>query len=134
MKNRKDISSGYRPGVTFEEFEKIVKEIKKAEECYDEFYRLTRKYSNILGDAEAPMPTGYWLAGEVLGKALGLGEDDIVNWWMQETDYGRDWKDGMIIDESLEENHKYYEPKLKTLKQLYEYCLFLGERYYTERN
>lgn len=123
-------NTGYRPGLTFEEFVKALDEIKKAREVYDKFYKLSREYNDVLGDYDPPMPTGYFLAEELIGKALGLGEDDIVSWWIGESEWGEKFVEGSIEDDSLPEDHKYHKPVLKTYEDLYEYCLFLGEEYY----
>ena len=123
----------YKPGLTKEEFIKYIEKCKHASEVYNEGYKFLYRNSDVFGDATFPMPTGYFLSLELIGKAMGLGNDDIIEYWACETEYGEGFQVGYIEDTSLDENHQYRKPDLTTVEKLYEYCLYLGELYYKKK-
>lgn len=114
--------------LTYQEFERYMTNILEARDLYDKMYAMFMENSTLLGDATPPMPTGYFLAEEILGKAMGLGNDDIISYWIDEMRSQEQWKD-VILDENLPEGHKYRNPEIKNIEDLYNYCVFLSEEY-----
>lgn len=70
---------------------------------------------------------------DVLNDAMGLkdiGRDETdLEYWCYERDFGNDFQTGNILNEWLPKDHKYHTPKLDTLRELYDYLVFLSKEY-----
>ena len=124
--------------MTKEKFKKYITNIKRGYDCENEIYEVSKKwcYSGVLFDTTSFGST--FLATDVLeliGVAFGFPKnEDILSWWCWDKDFGETFNEGDIEDYDLPEDHKYRKPILKTIEELYDYCVFLAEQYKKETN
>lgn len=119
--------------ISYEEFEKHINALKNAQEFENDMLTLSRKYieKHVLLDY-IDVGTFYLSTNvvELLSLAMDvpIEEDEILNYWIYELDFGKKADEFSITDESLPEDHPYHNPKLNTTKELYDYMVFLAEQ------
>ena len=127
MAKRKELKN-----MSFEEFNKIITQLKDAFDFENDMLELSKKYINkqVLFDYISTSST--YLASSVwtlLNKVFNLHEDDdLFSWWCLECEFGNKFKIGDLEDKSLKKNHKFRQPDLTTVEGLYDYAVFCSER------
>ena len=111
--------------LTLEEFIEAIEYVKREDECGNRLADVIRSYRDILGDAEAPIFHGGQIVISLLDKIWGLDIDkysgSIISYWCWEKEFGEEWKKGDLVLKNLPADHKYHEPVLKTVEELYDY-------------
>ena len=116
--------------LTLEKFTNYIERIKTAQEYDNEVLELSKKWvdKNVLFDYAS---TSVWYLVpdliELLSLAMGVNpkDDDILDYWVSELNFGKEWSEGCIEDRKLPEEHKYRKPKLQTVEEIYEYLIFV---------
>lgn len=120
--------------LSFKDFEAAIKYLKKEDEFYCKQYRLYNDYRDIIGDSLPVMYTGpAEIIINLLNNIFYLGDDDTLNWWVYDTNYGEQFKKGDLVRQDLPETHPFREPNLVNTEKLYEYLLFCYNERETER-
>lgn len=117
----------------YEEFEKIINQLKDAFEFENEMLTISKKYveKQVLFDYISTSST--FLCNSVfilLNKVFNFPEyEDIISWWVIEKKFGTTFHIGDIEDKSLSKKHKYREPDLSTTENFYFYLVYLSEQW-----
>ena len=98
--------------IDYKTFERTILDLKEMEEFYSELEKVYGKYD---GEAFIMPPPFNWSPIKLL-KAIFHDEEDWIDYWVYELDYGKDYQDGDVI-----QNGKNIP--LKTIEDLYNFLL-----------
>lgn len=120
-----------------EEFVKYINRMKDANQCELDILEASRPWvkKGVLFEYVS-VGTGYLAESmiDLMTKLMDLPDnEDIISYWCWELEFGEKWTERCIEDRKLPECHKYRNPVLKTVDELYDYCVFLSEEYSKEK-
>lgn len=110
----------------YEEFNYYISRLKEVQDFDNELGELSRKYSNLLYDnylVPVVLADDYIRLLEIV---LGI-HDELISWWIYETEYGKNFKIGDLEDPNAIEP-ELKTPDLSTTEKLFEYIKLLQEK------
>ena len=119
--------------IPYEKFAEYIRFVQRESEFNNKLHDLYREYEDVVPDADAPLPVAGEKIVELLENAMEIPLDDIsgstLRWWLFDCNFGKD-KDLLrsFCITSLPKTHKYYKPKLETVRELYDFLVWEAER------
>lgn len=108
-------------------FVEIINKIKEQSELQDEICAVLEKMSPG-SYVDAFVYSKYEdLVLKLLKHIFNLGDDDILEYWIYDLEYGKKYEEGCVFDEKTGENID-----ISTTEKLYDYLVFLSEKYSNE--
>lgn len=109
--------------MTYNEFEYYINRLKEVHQLDDDLSEISKKYRNLLMDnymVAIVLEEDYI---KLLEMNLGIN-DELISWWVYQTDFGKDFKIGDLEDPK-EEDENLKTPDLSTVEKLYDYIKIL---------
>lgn len=119
--------------ISYEKFAEYIRFVQRETEFNNKLHDLCREYEDVVPDADAPIPVAGIKIVELLENAMEIPLDDVsgstLQWWLFDCNFGKDKELlSSFCMTSLPKTHKYYKPKLNTVRELYDFLVWEAER------